>query len=338
MKNTYKNFVIVTSALLTILNAGSFELVELGNLTFENGVTLDCKIEIRTFGALNGDSSNIVVVPTAFGQTTKDIARLVAPGKLADSTKFFVVLIGALGNGVSSSPSNQKMPAGEKFPNFSIRDMVTTQHNILTNYLKFKNIYAFVGGSMGGMQIYEWLVTHPDYMKKAVIYVSTPVLSASDFLSLSTSKEIIDNGWAGGQSDEEIYRSLSLLSAMNSRSPDFWTRTVSLDSMKIQIEKIQTRYLKRFNSRNHHSQVTAILTHDVTRKFNRSLENAAGVIGAELLIIMSQQDHSVHPEPSKRLAKMLGAETLLLDNDCGHYAPSCEKPLFYKTINTFLSQ
>lgn len=313
-------------------------LIDLGRQKLKSGEELNVKIEIRTAGRLNKDSSNVIVMPTAFGQTTEDILRLTGPGKLADSTKFFAVLIGSPGNGVSTSPSNVSYHKTGQFPVFTVKDMVRLQKKIVSEHLKLKRIHAVVGGSLGGMQALEWTVLYPDMMKKAVIYVSTPVLSAPDIIHLHATLEIIENGWESGQSDREIGKSLALLSAMNAYTPDFWKRTTSNKDMKHVISNIQEKFLVKFDSEDHYSQVKAVLSHHITDSFDNSMEKTAQNIKADMLFIISKQDHALHPGPALVLAELTGAELLILDNDCGHYGPSCEKPLFYKTINTFLEK
>ena len=48
-----------------------------------------------------------------------------------------------------------------RFPRFSIRDMVQSQHRLLTEELGVKSLLAVVGASMGGMQALQWGVSHP---------------------------------------------------------------------------------------------------------------------------------------------------------------------------------
>jgi homoserine O-acetyltransferase len=69
-----------------------------------------------------------------------------------------VILVDALGNGLSSSPSNTS-----NFPDITIHDMVVAEHELLTRKLKISHLYAVMGISMGGMQTFEWLASYPDF-------------------------------------------------------------------------------------------------------------------------------------------------------------------------------
>src|SRR3954453_1058480 len=111
-------------------------LGRIGDLPLESGETIkDCQVEYRLIGKANADKSNVVVWATWFGGTTKDLVELVGPGRLVDSTRYQVVLVGALANGVSSSPSNSPQQPRLRFPVIGTRDMVESQHRLLTQVL-----------------------------------------------------------------------------------------------------------------------------------------------------------------------------------------------------------
>jgi homoserine O-acetyltransferase len=150
---------IVLLALLAIQSAKGQSIqrfVELGDFRLESGeIIRECRIGYRTFGELNHEKSNAVLFTTWFIGTTEDLVNLIGPGKLVDSSKHFVIAVDAFGNGVSSSPSNSKLQPGPKFPQFSIKDMVNSQHELLTREFKIKHLYAVTGISMGGMQTFQ---------------------------------------------------------------------------------------------------------------------------------------------------------------------------------------
>ena len=71
-----------------------------------------------------------------------------------DTTAFYMIVADALGNGVSTSPSNTPTQGGESFPEISIGDMVATQYRLVTEVLNLDGLYAVTGASMGGMQTF----------------------------------------------------------------------------------------------------------------------------------------------------------------------------------------
>src|SRR6476620_4929605 len=113
------------------------QFANIGDLKLQNGgVIRNCRIGYRTFGKLNAGKSNVVVFPTWAGGTTEQLQSSIGPGKLVDSTKYFVIAIDALSNGVSSSPSNSRLQPRMRFPQFTLRDTVESQHTLLTRVLK----------------------------------------------------------------------------------------------------------------------------------------------------------------------------------------------------------
>ena len=88
---------------------GQLQFASLGDFKLTSGdVIRDCRVGYRTYGHLNAEKSNAILFPTWASGTSEQLKDQTAPGKLADSSKYFVVLVDALANGVSSSPSNSR--------------------------------------------------------------------------------------------------------------------------------------------------------------------------------------------------------------------------------------
>ena len=127
---------------------------EIGNLKLVNGDVLEkCVIGFRTFGKLNQDSSNALIFPTWFEGTTDDITRLIQKYSFLDTTKYFIIAIDALGNGVSSSPSNHNVYKIKSIPKITIRDMVNSQHKFITEKMKLNHLFSTIKGSLNAMQV-----------------------------------------------------------------------------------------------------------------------------------------------------------------------------------------
>src|SRR5262249_50673652 len=154
---------------------GTQQFADFGDFKLQNaGVIHDFRVGYRTLGRLNTDKSNVILWPTWVGGTTQDLLQFIGPGKVLDSTKYFVVLVDAIGNGASSSPSNSKAQSLMKFPEFTIRDMVEAEHRLVTEKLHLSHLHAVMGISMGGMQTFSWVLTYPDFMDVAIAMAGSP--------------------------------------------------------------------------------------------------------------------------------------------------------------------
>jgi homoserine O-acetyltransferase len=144
---------------------GTQQFAELGDFNLrDGGVIHDFRLGYRTLGKLNADKSNAVLWPTWIGGTTQDLLPFIGPGNVVDTNKYFVILVDAIGNGVSSSPSNSKRQPLMRFSKFTVHDMVEAKHRLCTDLLHLSHLRAVLGISMGGMQTFEWVVTYPDFM------------------------------------------------------------------------------------------------------------------------------------------------------------------------------
>ena len=133
MKNQIVKIILVLNLLFTVVCAQSVQqFAEIGDLKLLSGNTIEkCKLGYRTFGKLNEDSSNVIIYPTWFGGTSEGIATLIQKYSFVDSSKYFIIAIDALGNGISSSPSNYEYE-DSVFNNLTISDMVNSQYCLLT--------------------------------------------------------------------------------------------------------------------------------------------------------------------------------------------------------------
>jgi homoserine O-acetyltransferase len=104
---------------------------------------------------------------TAIGGNHHRIDFLIGPGKALDTDRYFVIATDAIGNGLTTSPSNSVSQHGTTFPHFTIRDMVESQKRLLDR-LGITHVVAVAGASMGGMQALQWGVSHPGFMDALV--------------------------------------------------------------------------------------------------------------------------------------------------------------------------
>lgn len=140
------------------------------NFKTESGVTLpQAKVVYGTYGHLNADKSNVVLLPSHYMAKFRGYEWLIGADKALDPSKLFLVATELFGNGSSSSPSNTPEPFhGPRFPVMTIRDNVEAVHRLLTEDLKVTHLRAVVGFSMGAEQAFQWAVSYPEFADRIV--------------------------------------------------------------------------------------------------------------------------------------------------------------------------
>lgn len=107
-----------------------------------------------------------------------------------------VITVDPIGGGLSSRPSDGQR---ERFPRYTIRDMVTAEGRLVQDVLKLKHLRAVAGASMGSFQALEWAIRYPDSIDRLVL-VAPAARSDAHFRSIVTGIEAIltgsDRGWS----------------------------------------------------------------------------------------------------------------------------------------------
>ena len=188
---------------------GQQRFAALGDFRLESGETIrDCRIGYRTWGKLNAARNNAILFPTWFTGTTAQLAGNFGAGKMLDPAQWYIIAVDALGDGVSSSPSNSTAQPRMKFPRFTIRDMVESQHRMHTGPIGLTHLHAVMGISMGGMQTFQWMVAYPDFLDRAIPIVGTPRLTPYDTLLWEAERHAIeaDAAWKNGEYTQRPWR------------------------------------------------------------------------------------------------------------------------------------
>src|SRR5580698_9690746 len=142
----------------------------IANFHTESGVTLpQARIVYGTYGQLNVDHSNAILLPSHYMANLRGYEWLMGADRALDPSKMFLVTSELFGNGSSSSPSNTPEPFhGPRFPVTTIRDNVEAVHRLLTEDLKITHLRALVGFSMGAEQAFQWAVSYPTFADRLV--------------------------------------------------------------------------------------------------------------------------------------------------------------------------
>ena len=114
-----------------------------GAILITRGETIkDFAISYVTHGKLNEKKNNAILMTSSIGGNHHRIDFLIGPGKALDTDKYFIIATDAIGNGLSTSPSNSKSQPGTKFPRFTIRDMVQSQYRLVKEKFGISRLLA----------------------------------------------------------------------------------------------------------------------------------------------------------------------------------------------------
>ncbi len=167
-------------------------------------VLRDVAIGYETFGQLNADGTNAILICHFFSGTSHCAGRyresdpepgywdaIIGPGKAIDTNKFFVISSDVLSNVnarvatvVSTGPSSINPQTGRvygsSFPIVTITDFVDAQKKLVDS-LGVTRLHAVCGPSMGALQTFEWTARYPEFFDRAMPVIG-PGLSAEPYL------------------------------------------------------------------------------------------------------------------------------------------------------------
>jgi homoserine O-acetyltransferase/O-succinyltransferase len=171
----------------------------------------------ETYGTLNEARDNAVLVCHALSGDAHVAGRhsandkrvgwwdmLIGPGKALDTDRYLVICANVLGGcsgstGPASIDPQTGRPYGTGFPMITIADMVDAQV-LLLDHLGIGRLLGAIGGSMGGMQVLQLAVAHPDR-----VHVAIPMACAANqptqaiaFNEVGRQAIMADPNWHGG--------------------------------------------------------------------------------------------------------------------------------------------
>lgn len=186
-------------------------------LHLKSGKTLNnVTIAYETYGELNKEKNNAILVCHALtgdahaaGWHEGDKKPgwweiIIGPGKALDTSKYFIISSNVLGGCKGTTgPSSVDPETGKEyalnFPFITISDMVHAQKKLVDSF-GIKKLLCVIGGSMGGMQVLQWAVDYPDFIKK-IIPIATTARSTPQqiaFNEVARQSIVKDPNWNNG--------------------------------------------------------------------------------------------------------------------------------------------
>jgi homoserine O-acetyltransferase/O-succinyltransferase len=330
-------------------------------LILESGEKLGpVTVAYETYGKLNGQKSNAILILHALSGDAHAAGfhkgdekpgwwdDMIGPGKAFDTNKYCIICSNVLGGCMGTTgPSSVNPETGKKygldFPIISILDMVNVQKHLI-DHLKIDRLLSVAGGSMGGMQALEWLVSYPDRLKSAIVIATAAKHSPQQIAFHEVGRQAImaDPQWKeghyyGGHSPAKglaVARMVGHITYMSEVSmAEKFGRRLSHNgnprkfSIDFEVEEyLHNRgdhFVKRFDANSYLYITKALDSFDVSR--GKELYKAFKGNKAKVLVLGFKSDWLYPTSQSKeivRACKLAGVDTTYceIDSTYGHDA------------------
>ena len=317
------------------------------NFRTELGTTLpEARIVYATFGTLNADKSNAVLLPSHYMANFHGYDWLIGPGKALDPGQLFLVATELFGNGRSSSPSNTPEPFhGPRFPVVTIRDNVNAVHRLLTEELRITHLRAVIGFSMGAQQAFQWGVSYPDFADRLVATAGTAKTYGHGYVRLEGQIAALtaDAAFQGGDYKTPPVKGLDAFGMVWAAwlyGQEWWRQELWRGTMPAgaTFEQAVERHRKRFqaDANDYILQARTWQRHNVgdTGNFGGDVEKALRSIKAPFLYMPSETDLYFPVGDARYESQFIPKVTLMpIPSLWGHTAGAASNPADGKFLN-----
>jgi homoserine O-acetyltransferase len=302
-------------------------------LILESGEQLpDVRVAFRTWGRLDGNGANAVIVCHALtGTPNVDEwwGPLLGSGLALDPDRDFIISSNILGSCYGTTgPADSRSP----FPRITIRDMVALQRALLP-HLGVKRIRLVIGGSLGGMQTLEWALAEPDLVD-AIAPITTSARHNAWQIAISESQRraiFADPAWRDGNYEADqpprdglaVARMIAMISYRSHSSfASRFGRQERAGEFEVEewLRHHGEKLVARFDARSYVALTRAMDTHDVGRGRGSS-EAALRSITQPALVVSVNSDVLYPPIEQEELAALIPrARFEVLASENGHDA------------------
>ena len=354
----------------------------------ENVLKLDCGKEIsnfpiayETFGVLNKEKNNSILIfhaltgdqfPSGKNPITNKEgwwSYALGPNKAIDTNKYFVISANVIGGcmgsfGPSSINPKTNKPYGSNFPVITINDMVNAQNHLL-DFFGIKKLFAVIGGSMGGMQVLQFVSNFPNKAEVAIPIACTASHSAQNIALNELGRQAImaDSEWNNGKYLENgknpskglavarMAAHITYLSKMGLQEK-FGRKLQERDALKFgfdadfQIESYLryqgSVFVDRFDANSYLYITRAMDYFDLAKQFNGNLSKAFKGTKTKFFIISFTSDW-LYPTSENRdiviALNAIGADVGFIEilSDKGHDSFLLDVPDFLNSVKNFLN-
>jgi len=314
-------------------------------------------LKYETYGMLNKEKNNAVLICHALSGNHHAAGcyknekkpgwwdNMIGPGKPIDTNKLYVVCLNNLGGchgstGPTSQIPNTQKIYGSSFPIITVNDWVNSQKELM-DFLKIPSWRFIVGGSLGGMQAFQWTIQYPSLVKNCIVIAAAPKLTAQNIAFNEVARQAImkDPNWHDGNYIEKgvvpaqglsLARMLGHITYLSDESMgEKFGRELKQAKLnfnydvEFQIESYLRyqgeKFVTGFDANTYLLMTKSLDYFDPIKDFGNSLKEIFKSVKSKYLVISFTSDWRFPPKRSREIVK------LLLDN---------EKDVSYSEINS----
>ena len=352
-------------------------------LKLDCGQTIsDFPLAYETYGKLNDKKDNAILAFHAltgdqFASGTNPITKkdgwwnyALGPSKAIDTNKYFVIAANVIGGCMGSfgpidiNPETKK-PYGTNFPVITINDMVNAQYNLLEHF-KIEKLFCVIGGSMGGMQVLQFVSNFPNKAHTAIPIACTASHSAQNIALNELGRQSImaDMNWQDGFYEEQnkqpdkglaVARMAAHITYLSKAGlqEKFGRKLQERDDLKFsfdadfQIESYLryqgSVFVDRFDANSYLYITRAMDYFDLTKKFGGNLSKAFEKSNTKFFIISFTSDWLYPTSENREIVIALNAigkdvGFVEITSDKGHDSFLLDVPDFLNTVRNFLNK
>jgi len=285
------------------MNEIDYKIFNLGNVNLLSGKKLlNTKLAYKTYGSLNKNKTNVILLPTFYTGTHKRNEGFFGTNRAINPDKHFIISINLLGNGLSTSPSNSESPQdGPRFPEISLWDNIACQHKLITEHLNINKIALVTGWSMAGCQAYQWAAQFPNIVKTILPFCASSKTSPHNFVFLEGVKSTIyaDQNFKDGYYSSQPIKGLKAFARVyagwafsQSFYRDKFYKKIGFNSIEDLLKNWENDHVKNWDANNLLAKLATWQTNDISSNslYNYDIKKALNSIKAKTIIISCNQD------------------------------------------------
>jgi homoserine O-acetyltransferase len=357
-------------------------------LRSEAALRLDCGLDLAPFqlayttaGTLNADRSNAILICHAltgdqyFAESNPVTGRpawwdvMVGPGKPLDTERYFLICSNIIGGCMGSTGPSDVNPAtgepwGLDFPVITIADMVRAQARLI-DHLGIGQLFAVIGGSMGGMQVLEWAARYPDRVFAAVPIATAARHSAQNIAFHEVGRQAImaDPDWCDGAyqlqaknpdrglavarmaahitylSEQALHRKFGRTLQKGERLSYGFDADFQVESY---LRHQGTAFVERFDANSYLYITRAMDYFDLAAEYGGALAQAFRGTPIRYCVVSFSSDWLFPTSESREIVRALNSVAanvsfVEIQTDRGHDSFLLDEPEFHQVLNGFLN-